>query len=271
MRNLPVLKDPVQKITFALLFIVLPVSLFAQEAYQADRKKQMGFFGGGSSSSAQKEDQDNLSGLQKEARLYRRQGTDFQRQGDLDSAMAAYQKAIIVDPAYAVAYNDLGVVYEAIGYPERAKEMYTKAIQVNPNYLSAYSNLALLCENERDLEQAIFYWDKRVMLGDPEDPWTEKARQRLNDIRAVLSSTTGAYATNEDLISTLKSTLKEKEYLRASNANLAKDYFTKAKRAFAKGDDVTAFKLSLDALQLEPDNAEIAAFLEKVQKRSLAK
>lgn len=293
MANHTFLKESAKAIIAVSLIFVFPVLILAQGEYEgpvsntpgnqgyarnsgaSKKKKGTVIFGENASPSSYNETsdewEDKLSSLQKEARAYRRQGREYQRQGDLDAAMTAYQKAIIVDSAYAVAYNDLGVIYEVRGLADRAQEAYLKAIQINPGYLSAYSNLALLYETGRDLEKAAFYWEQRVELGDPEDPWTDKARQRLSDIRAVLSSTIGAYADNEDLMSTLKNTLKEKEELRSSNANLAKDYFIKAQRVFAKGDDITAFKLALDALQLDPTNAEIAAFLEKVQTRSLSK
>ena len=37
------------------------------------------------------------------------------------------------------------------------------------------------------MEKAAFYWKKRVELGNPDDPWTLKAQQRLDDVRLALS------------------------------------------------------------------------------------
>jgi len=91
-----------------------------------------------------------------QARKYREEGLENQRLGNLPAAMTLYQKAIALDPTYAVAYNDLGVIYEAAGYPDRAKESYFKAIKIDPSYLGSYTNIALLYEEQRDLERAAF-------------------------------------------------------------------------------------------------------------------
>lgn len=127
--------------------------------------------------------QESLEGLHLQARQYREAGLEKQRIGNLSEAMSLYQKAITVDPGYAVAYNDLGVIYEALGSPERAEESYLKSLKIDPAYSSVYTNLALFYENQRDLDKAAFYWDKRAQIGSLDDPWTQKAANRFKDIR----------------------------------------------------------------------------------------
>ncbi|MDD5465707.1 MAG: tetratricopeptide repeat protein [Candidatus Omnitrophica bacterium] len=121
--------------------------------------------------------------LHLQAQEYRQAGLGKQRIGSLSEAMGLYQKAIAIDPGYAVAYNDLGVVYEAMGLPERAEESYLKSLKIDPGYSGAYSNLALFYENKGDLEKAALYWGKRAQIGSPDDPWTQKAARRFKDIR----------------------------------------------------------------------------------------
>ena len=129
--------------------------------------------------------EDNLTELQKQARDYRREGLKQQSLGNLEGAVGLYQKAIQLDPSYAVAYNDLGIIYETLADPPRAEEHYLKALKFDSNLLSAYSNLALLYENKRDLDKAFFYWEKRVSLGSPDDLWTQRASKRMSDIIQV--------------------------------------------------------------------------------------
>lgn len=126
--------------------------------------------------------------FQKQAKDYRARGLELQRSGDLDSAMSFYRKAIELDPLYAVAYNDIAVLYEAKADMEKAEENYLRAIKADKNYLSVYSNLALLYEEKRDLEKASFYWRKRAELGLEDDPWTKKAQNRLKELAEVLPS-----------------------------------------------------------------------------------
>lgn len=123
--------------------------------------------------------------MQGQAQAYRDQGLILQKQGDLEGALAYYQKAILLNPRYATAYNDIGVILEAAGQPEEAKKMYIKATEVDPDYPNSYSNLALLYESQKDYTNAIIAWIKRSVLGGPNDPWAEVARRRLEDIARI--------------------------------------------------------------------------------------
>ena len=155
-------------------------------------------------------DPDSLTGIQEQAELYRNQGLAFQNSGDLDSALKFYQKAVELNPGYAVVYNDLGVIYEAQGDPDRAEESYLKSLSVDPNYVSAYSNLALLYEDKRDLTKAAYYWQKRVELGNPDDLWTFKAQQRLDDINLILTGKSVRKIPEKDVNSLMKDVISEK-------------------------------------------------------------
>lgn len=213
----------------------------------------------------------NLTSIQKEARAYREQGMKMQQAGDLDAAMGLYQKAIALDPAYAAPFNDLGVILEGKGFIDRAEDSYLRCITIDPDYVSAYTNLAMLNESKRDIAKAAIYWDKRAKLGSPDDPWTKKAQQRLNDIRLVLSDKPFDEAREQDVIKLMAEVSNNKSALQKDNKALAKSYFNKAKLYYKKGDDITAYKISIDAAQLDPTNKEIKEFVQKVQTRLLSK
>lgn len=213
----------------------------------------------------------NLTHTQQQARDYREKGLQFQQQGDYSSALSFYQKAVELDPTYCVAYNDLGVLYEASGQSSRAEECYLKAVQIDPTYLSGYTNLALYYETKRDFDQAAKYWKKRADLGSPNDPWAKKAQQRYTDITLSLSARPLEDLKEKEALDMVRQVGAEKDLLQKDNKELAKSYFEKAKRNFQKGDDVTAFKQAVDAIQLDPDNDEIEQFVEKIQTRLLSK
>ncbi|MFA5157269.1 MAG: tetratricopeptide repeat protein [Candidatus Omnitrophota bacterium] len=215
------------------------------------------------------EDESRLNGLQKEARAYRQQGVESQKIGDLDNAMAYYQKAAELDSAYAIAYNDLGIIYEAKGMPDRAEQNYLKAVQINPNFFSAYSNLALFYENKRDLKKASEYWQKRIDFGPSADPWTERARARLNDIRLVLGDK-NVDPDEDKVIGLMNDILVEKSILKTDDKALAKKHLADAKLTYKKGDTVTALKQAVDAKSLDPSNRDIDEFLDRVQVRMLS-
>ena len=114
-----------------------------------------------------------------EARVYREEGYRLQSMGDLQGALAYYQKASQMDPHYAEARNDIGVIYEALGEDDSALLAYKEVLQIDPSYLAAYTNLAFLYEKKGDITNATSYWKKRYSLGQEGDYWWEVSRQHL--------------------------------------------------------------------------------------------
>ncbi len=110
---------------------------------------------------------------------YRIQGYEAQRRGGKASALSLYQKSAALDPSYPTPLNDAGVLLEDAGRLADAEIAYKQALELNPNYLEAHANLAMLYERMGKKEQAIYHWMKRYQLGDPYDPWTARAEERL--------------------------------------------------------------------------------------------
>lgn len=215
---------------------------------------------------------EDLSTLkQEQASKYRELGLEYQRMGNLAEALSFYQKAIAMYPNFAIAYNDIGVVYEAMGSLDRAEENYLESIKVDPACSSAYTNLALFYEGQRNLEKAKFYWAKRVEVGSPDDPWTQKAANRLRDIRMSLSGKPFADEREEEILGLMKNISENKTEFNKSDESVAQAHFRKAKLSFNRGDMALAIKEALDAQYLDQDNPEIEAFIEKAELRALTR
>jgi superkiller protein 3 len=208
--------------------------------------------------------EEGLTVIQKQSRAYRQDGLEAQRLGNLDTAMASYQKAIELDPGYAVAYNDLGVVYEAKGLPARAEESYLKSVQIDPNYLSAYSNLALFYENKRDLNKAVSYWNKRVELGFPGDPWTEKAKKRLEDLAEVIPELKQKVV-EEQILDLSKKVEQEKQNRKLEESREAKRLLESAAKLEKKSHYQQALAEAEKAVALDPQNKEALAMIEGIK------
>jgi len=215
--------------------------------------------------------QGNLNELQKQARIYRFQGLQAQRFGNLGLAVSFYQKARELDPGYAVVFNDLGIAQEAFGLLDEAESNYLKAITIDPKYLSPYTNLALLYEAKRDLEKAAYYWQKRAQMGSADDPWTQKAQQRFKDICMVQGKEPFESSGEKEVLGLMKDVIKQKYAIRSENRELAKAYFQKARLSYERGEEVLAIKQAFDAKELDPSNAEIDKFIEKLQTRLLTR
>ncbi|MFA4991556.1 MAG: tetratricopeptide repeat protein [Candidatus Omnitrophota bacterium] len=120
-----------------------------------------------------------------EAESYRAKGYDAQENGDVDTAIEWYQKAIGLDPRYAAPHNDLGILFETKGWLDRAESEYQKAIAISPEYKDAHTNLALLYERKGELEKAAFHWMRRYKLGKPGETWTNEAVTRLQKLGLI--------------------------------------------------------------------------------------
>ena len=116
------------------------------------------------------------------AKDYYQNGLRAKADANNSEAIVNFTKAIELDKKYVAAYNSLGIVYEQEGKPAKAEEMYLKAIEIDPHYCPAYANLALFNEARQDLVQALEYWRKRVLYGNPNDQWTQQALQRVKEL-----------------------------------------------------------------------------------------
>jgi len=214
----------------------------------------------------------DISEIKKDqAKKYREVGLEYQRSGNVAEALSYYQKAIAICPNYAVPYNDLGVLYEGMGSLGRAEESYLMSTKIDPLYCSAYTNLALLYEGQRDFDRAAYYWSKRVDVGSQDDPWTQKAANRLRDIRRSLSVKPFTDEREEDVLGLMKDIVENKSEIAKDQETLAQMHFKKARSCFDRGDMATAIKEALDAQQLDQDNPEIEAFIEKAELRALTR
>lgn len=225
-----------------------------------------------------------LTQIQTQARLHRKDGLEFQRLGLFDEAISCFQKAIMLDPAYVEPYNDLGVVYEMKGWQDRAMDMYLRAIELNPDYLASYTNLAMVYESKGELRRAADLWKKRVKLGSPDDPWTNRARGRLEGIGLIVDEV-GKELREEEVIELLKDVQHEKEstekpLIVIPEQKLAKPgdlserkqkaifYLGKAQDKLKEGEVSEALNNAALALHFDPSSKEIRKFIEEIHSKT---
>ncbi|MBD0327396.1 MAG: tetratricopeptide repeat protein [Pyrinomonadaceae bacterium] len=83
-----------------------------------------------------------------------RQGEAFFVQGELDKALAAYQRALQLDPQLYLAALFSGDMYNKKGEPERAGEWFARAIAINPDRELAYRYWGLGLVNQGKMQEA---------------------------------------------------------------------------------------------------------------------
>ncbi len=84
--------------------------------------------------------------------------------GRLQDAADKYHEALAIDPHFAVAWNNLGVVLMALGRFTRARWAYGHAIDEKPDYALAYYNLGVAYDTRNRFTRAVESYKKAFEL-----------------------------------------------------------------------------------------------------------
>lgn len=82
-------------------------------------------------------------------------GLAYKDKGELDKAVASYEKAIGIDPNYADAYGNRGVAYLKLGRVNDALEDLSTAISLNPESAELHGNRGVAFISTAEYEKAI--------------------------------------------------------------------------------------------------------------------
>ncbi|TAE11595.1 MAG: tetratricopeptide repeat protein [Oscillatoriales cyanobacterium] len=91
-------------------------------------------------------------------------GRDLQQQGNLGGAIECYQRAIAIDPNYAAAHSNLGVVKQQSGRLTEAIAHYRQALEIDPNLAETASNLGSALAEAGENEGAIAQYQRALSL-----------------------------------------------------------------------------------------------------------
>ncbi|MGA8555896.1 MAG: tetratricopeptide repeat protein, partial [Candidatus Acidiferrales bacterium] len=101
---------------------------------------------------------------------YLRLGKVFEEQGQTESAIARYQKALDLQPKFAPLATMIGNLYLDRGDLEGARKYYAQAISADPNFAVAIANTAWVDAQEgKDLDVALGMAEKAKSL-EPDVP-----------------------------------------------------------------------------------------------------
>jgi tetratricopeptide (TPR) repeat protein len=82
-------------------------------------------------------------------------GNGYYFDEEYSSAIAAYQEAIRLNPAYATAYYNMGTTLGKLQRYDEAIAAYQEAIRLNPTYATAYYNMGVALALSGKLEEAL--------------------------------------------------------------------------------------------------------------------
>lgn len=96
--------------------------------------------------------------------IYFQLGKESFNNNDLNKALDYFQKAVEINPDFAEAYHNLGIVYYELGNHGNAITELEKAVGLNSNYEKAYYSLALIYYENNDFDNAIINLLKVIEL-----------------------------------------------------------------------------------------------------------
>ena len=164
-------------------------------------------------------------------------GWSHSQQGDLNTALTDYSKAIEVGPDYASAYFLRAQAFEAKGLNERAVQDYTAYLDLAPGYDVAYSNRGLNRHRLGDLEGAIEDFDAALKI-QPENATTLVNRAAVYDQLGRM----------DDAVADYQAALEIDGSMEIAYKNLFAVYWK-------KGEMARGMAVADRAIELLPDNA----------------
>lgn len=135
-------------------------------------------------------------------------GTAWYEKGDYAKVIEYSERAIRLDPKYAVAFNNLGAAYAKQGNLDVAMECYRKAASINPNYAAAFSNIGVAFYRLGYLKEAVEYFEKAIEL----DPKFDRAYD--NKVAVLMEK--GEHSRASNFVNKIRD-LKQKNTPRARN------------------------------------------------------
>jgi protein O-mannosyl-transferase len=95
---------------------------------------------------------------------YNNRGMAFKKTGQIDKAISDFDRAIAINPDQYIVYNNRAIAFEKAGLFDKAVADYEMAIAVNPSYYEAYYNLGLLSGKTAQFEKGIENFSKAILL-----------------------------------------------------------------------------------------------------------
>lgn len=113
------------------------------------------------------------------------------RCGDVPGAQAAYQRALELEPDFAAACTNLGLLYlSQLGDPYNAQRLFERAIDLDSSSVAAQANLGLALDEQGRVDAALAHYQKLIAA------YPAESEYRWNRGLALLGS--GDYARGWD-------------------------------------------------------------------------
>ena len=97
-------------------------------------------------------------------RAYFETGDVYHRMGDINQAIACFEKALEKDKSYIPAYLDMAEIKHDSGDFDETVKLYQKVIRINPNFAQGYYELGRVYQEIHEYEKALSNLRKAIEL-----------------------------------------------------------------------------------------------------------
>jgi tetratricopeptide (TPR) repeat protein len=119
-----------------------------------------------------------LAAIKNVAKNYFNTGNQSYKRGDLEGALASYEKVLEVDDTFYQAFYQIGVIQSKMGDKDAAVLSYEKALAVNPRFYKGYFALGLAKNGLNEMDGALAAFESAVEIY----PGYDKAYGAMGDI-----------------------------------------------------------------------------------------
>ena len=130
-------------------------------------------------------------GHERNARLLTHLGATYLALDDNVAARGAFEEAIRIDPHYEVALYNLAVLDEGMN-PQKSVELLEKAIEIDPDYAMAHQVLGRLFQRAKDFTRAEYHFRRSLEI-DAADYWSNMYLANLLGVQGRNAEAEQAY------------------------------------------------------------------------------
>ncbi|MCF8355735.1 MAG: tetratricopeptide repeat protein [Melioribacteraceae bacterium] len=116
---------------------------------------------------------------------YMNLGNSYAMLKDYRQAVAAFNLAINRNDNYALTHFNLGFAYTQMGNLELASKEYQKAIDIDPQFADAYRNMGIVMYISERYEEAIYYYEKFLQFAMDEEI-KSSVRQDISTLKKLI-------------------------------------------------------------------------------------
>lgn len=107
----------------------------------------------------EKQNGKSFSSNKESVELYSK-GLDEAKKGNCENAITYYKQALIIDPEFAFAWDNMGVCYRRLDNYDKAIEAYQKSLEIDPKGIMPLQNIAIVYQYKKEYYKAIEAYQK---------------------------------------------------------------------------------------------------------------